>query len=157
LVGTQYCYIIGRFQGSSKLYEEQTEFLINFERSGRALRVPFPELQVLSLDRPLVGTIILLQDFVDPLRCPKNRENSLFPLHGVELASRVPFPELQVLSLDRPLVGTIRLLEDLRDLLRCPKNRQNSLFPLYGVEEVLASRVPFPKLRQFIFLWKFCW
>jgi hypothetical protein len=110
------------------MYEELTEFLINFERSARVLRVPFPELQVLSLDRPLVDTIILLEDFVDPLRCPKNRENTLFPLHGVEevLASRVPFPELQVLSLDRPVVGTIMLLEDLGDLLRCPKNRQNS-------------------------------
>jgi hypothetical protein len=110
------------------MYEEPTEFLINFERSARVLRVPFPELQVLSLDRPLVDTIILLEDFVDPLRCPKNRENTLFPLHGVEevLASRVPFPELQVLSLDRPVVGTIMLLEDLGNLLRYPKNRQNS-------------------------------
>jgi hypothetical protein len=121
------------------MYEEQTEYLINFERSGRALRVPFPELHVLSLDRPLVGTIILLEDFVDPLRCPKNRENTLFPLHGVEevLASRVPFPELQVLSLDRPVVGTM-LLEDLGDLLRCPKNRENSgckstIFGMYSV------------------------
>jgi hypothetical protein len=128
LVGTQYCYIIGRFQGSSKIYEELIEFLINFEWSGRVLRVPFPELQVLSLDRPLVGTIILLEDFGDLLRCPKNRENTLFPLHGMEevLASRVPFPELQLLSLDRPLVGTIMLLQDLGDLLRCPKNRQTS-------------------------------
>jgi hypothetical protein len=79
------------------MYEE---FLIHFERSGRALRVPFPELQVLSLDRPLVGTIILLEDFRDLLRCPKIRQNSLFPLYGVQevLASRVPFPELRQFS-----------------------------------------------------------
>jgi hypothetical protein len=68
------------------MYEE---FLIHFERSERALRVPFPELQLLSLDRPLVGTIILLEDFGDLLRCPKNRQNSLFLLYGVEEVSTV--------------------------------------------------------------------
>jgi hypothetical protein len=81
-----------------------------------ASRVPFPELQVLSLDRPVGGTIMLLEDLGDLLRCPKYRQNSgckgtIFGRYSVLLHI---------------------LFEDFRDLLKCTRN---SLFILNGVEE----------------------
>jgi hypothetical protein len=43
----RYCYITGRSQRSSKMYEKLTIFLINFEgvKEMSTLRVPFPELR----------------------------------------------------------------------------------------------------------------
>jgi hypothetical protein len=47
LIFDRYCYITGRSQRSSKMYEKLTTFLINFEgvKEVSALRVPFPELR----------------------------------------------------------------------------------------------------------------